>query len=387
MTHAESLCGGAVLSVSQPRVHPRTIPLLRQSFHHPPFRTLLLLVILLFFPCNSSSARTPSKQPLAPLAEESLPSLLLPDGAVCLADSAKPSVCAKRLLRIDKKIMKSHSHSFYGLFDLDGDGSPEVFLDYWRPRLKSDTNYITLLVYKKKHGRYRQFLKLKAESMGYAPGAWFLKDKPHPKAIFMTRYGGSSGTGLFYLSLKKKSLELISGKVFMEGLPVFEDLDGDGHMEIFLPGRSRDRTADPGNAILHWNGKGYDLWWPNWVSTPYVMYARLVDLDKDGRKEIVAVLDPGGATRQNHPDEELAGRELGVWKIVDGMPYLISKTELPASGYLAEPYFTCMPCCEDVQDINLSYTLNLQCDFHDGKLVCGDKQDIKPRTADCEDTP
>ena len=119
-------------------------------------------------------------------------------------------------------------------------------------------------------------------------------EKPHPKAIFMTRYGGSSGTGLFYLNLNKKSLDLISGMFTLKAslsLKIWMEME----WPKSLYGRVDDRS-ETGAAVLHWNGDGYDLWWPNWPSGPYVIYAKLIDLDKNGNKEIVAVLDPAGAS-------------------------------------------------------------------------------------------
>jgi hypothetical protein len=325
------------------------------------------------------------RQPLAPQAKESLPSRLFPDGSVCIVDEKKPNVCAKQLVKVDPSVMKAHSHTFYGVFDLDADGSSEIFLDYWSPSSKRDGDNVVLLVYKKIRGKYRQYLRLKAQSQGYAPGGWFLNEKPHPKAIFMTRYGGSSGTGLFYLNLNKKSLDLISGDIYLEGRPVFEDLDGDGMAEIFIPGRGRDRTSEAGAAILHWNGDGYDLWWPNWHSGPYVIHAQLTDLDKDGRKEIVAVLDPEGASG-NRSDVRVGRRELGIWKIENGTPILAAKSELPESEYLAEPHFSWMPSGK-TNDINLSYTRTLGCNYADGKVICQDEKVLDLQTIESRKIP
>jgi len=353
----------------------------KQALHvSMPLHFLLLLVIGLchIFPCNSLAGQSLS-QPLAPAAKNSLPSRLFPDGSVCLVDERKPNVCLKKMVKVDPRAMKAHSRTFYGVFDLNADGSPDIFLDYWSPFSKLDGDNVVLLVYKKFGGKYRRYLKLRAQSLGYAPGAWFLDENPHPKAIFMTRYGGSSGTGLFYLNLKKKSLDLISGGVYLEGQPIFEDLDGDGMAEIYIPGRGRDRTSEAGAAILHWNGNGYDLWWPNWSSGPYVIYAKLIDLEKDGHKKIVAVLDPGdslasGAVR-------CARRELGIWKIEDGSPVLVSKTELPESMYLGEPHFAWMPS-DGKNDINLSYTRTLGCNYVEGKVICQDDNVLNLQTTE-----
>ncbi|MHC1745495.1 MAG: FG-GAP repeat domain-containing protein [Syntrophobacteraceae bacterium] len=303
-----------------------------------------------------------------------------------MVDERKPSVCAKRLLRVPGTVMKAHSLTFYGVFDLDEDGSPEVFLDYWFPLTKTEEDNVVLLVYKKLQGRYHQYLKLKAQSMGYAPDGWFLKEKPHPKAIFMTRYGGSSGMGLFYLNVKKKSLDLISDGVFIECQPVFEDLDGDGMAEIHLPGRGRDRTSQLGTAILHWNNGGYEVWWPNWPSEPYVMYARLLDLDKDGKKEIVAVLDPSVYSDEDQVDGKFSKRELGVWKVENSKPLPFSKTEIPMAKYLAEPYFSWEPPSEEKPDISLSYTRTLGCVQSEGKIICQDAKELELPTIENKTT-
>jgi hypothetical protein len=161
----------------------------------------------------------------APIGIHSLPSRLFPNRTVCLVDPNSPSVCQKKLMKIPCRILKAHSFSFYGVFDIGGDGSPEIFIDYWSPFDTKNSDQVTLLVYKKIRGKYRQYLKLKAESYGYHPGAWFINESPCPKAILMTRSGGSSGSGLFYLNLKKKSLDLINGSIFLEGYPEFVDLD------------------------------------------------------------------------------------------------------------------------------------------------------------------
>ena len=159
--------------------------------------------------------------------------------------------------------------TFDGIFDLDNDGRPEVFVEYW-PYLG---DHIELLIYKKVGGAYAPYLKLEAETVGYSPAAWFLDESPERKAIFMTRYGGSSGLGLFYLDLKKKSLDLITDDIVLKELPLFEDIDKDGIAEIFLRGRGQDRTSAQGAGILHWKDGAYKLLWPDWGPLPYVIYA------------------------------------------------------------------------------------------------------------------
>lgn len=72
---------------------------------------------------------------------------------------------------------------------------------------------------------------------------------------------------------------------------MLEDIDHDGTAEIVLEGRGYDRTAVNGAALLRWQKDNYRIWWPNWLSLPYVMYAQMTDVDGDGSKEIVAILD------------------------------------------------------------------------------------------------
>lgn len=195
----------------------------------------------------------------------------------------------------------------------------------------------------------------------------------------MTRYGGSGGYGLFYLNWRKRSLELITDEIYLVGDPIFEDLDGDGFVEIFLPGNSTGWRSTWGAAVLRWESNSYKIWWPDWTSQkimesrprpspiniPYVMYARLVDLEDDGQKEIVAVLDAGGESQL---------RELGVWKLAKGTFTLADKVALPdwdmiwseivnivttsngAEIYLSDP---------DKKGI-------LRCVFFKGKITCAE---------------
>ena len=327
---------------------------------------LFLISVFGFLSANDSSATTINS---IPLGEGSLPARLFANGTVCLVDATKPSVCRKKLVKIPQRVRKAHSATFYGVFDVDGDGSPEIFLDYWSPFGLQDNDNVVLLVYKKIRGKYRQYLKLKAETYGYHPGAWFLFESPHPKAVFMTRYGGSSGSGLFYLNLKNKSLDLISGPVFLEGHPEFVDLDGDGMAEVFLPGRGRDRTSQPGAAVLHWKDKGYEVWWPDWSGIPTVVYATLADLDNDGRKEIVAVLEPAKIDFDEYDDgKTLSPRELAVWKVSKQGLSLFSRSNLPDAQSLSEPYFGRVPPFSS--GIELTYFKTIGCMLKNGKMEC-----------------
>jgi len=107
----------------------------KQAFHNSTLSNILLLFglgLYLLFPCKSFADRS-FTGPLAPEARESLPSRLFPDGWVCMVDERRSSVCAKRLVKVDPKVTKAHSRAFCGVFDLNADGLPEIFLDYWSP--------------------------------------------------------------------------------------------------------------------------------------------------------------------------------------------------------------------------------------------------------------
>jgi hypothetical protein len=339
--------------------------------HGPAF--VLSLTALLCFLASAASFAAENRS--IPKGVGSLSSRLLDDGSVCAINPDRPSECRKRLLKIPRSINRQKFLTFYGLSDVDNDGNPEVFLDYW-PGLE---DHVVLLVYKKKRGTYRLWLHLKAETMGYAPAAWFLNEPPHPKAIFMTRYGGSSGDGLFYLDLNKKSLDLISGNVYLENQPTVEDIDGDGMAEIFLPGRGRDRTGQSSAAVLHWKDEAYQMWWPDWPSLPYVIYAELVDIDRDGIKEIVAVLEPEEFDDRKYVQlETKMSRKLGVWKLKDDVLAPISIIPLPDSDHISYPTLGGIHQAVDGVTIDLEYTdsSGLTCTLTNATVSCtGDRRE------------
>ncbi|MGD0118885.1 MAG: hypothetical protein ABSD30_12525, partial [Candidatus Binatus sp.] len=192
---------------------------------------------------------------------------------------------------------------------------------------------MALLVYRNTGSGYQRYLTLNAPTAGYGSGdAWFL-DESVRKAIFETRCGGSSGDCLFYLDLRKRSLELLSDDYFIEGTPTFEDIDHDGNAEIFVPARGRDRTAGQGAVILRWTGNTYRVWWPNWKAPPpYVIHAQLAYVGGDHLREIVAVLDPGANVYNGSP-----ARQLAVLRLVAGEWHLVAKTALPPSDGIADP--------------------------------------------------
>ncbi|WP_331960912.1 hypothetical protein [Candidatus Binatus sp.] len=320
--------------------------------------TARLLIILAFIGCsfvgaNAGTLRTFSVTDVVRKASGvgSQPAVILRDGTVCAIEANDHSQCTSlgTLPASDAKIIgDSRTANFDGVFNLLGDGVPQVFVDYWpqynapdclapynqtpyRPGEKTGCDAIALLVYRYSGGGYQRYLTLSAPTEGYAPGAWFLDESPR-KAVFQTRCGGSSGECLFYLDLHKHSLEPISDYYFLEGEPVFEDLDHDGNAEIFIPARGRDRTAAQGAAILRWTGTTYRVWWPDWERPPYVIYAQIAQVGGDGFKEIVAVLDT-----RNDSIWGPSARELAVWKLAAGKWCLVAKTTLSPSDETGFP--------------------------------------------------
>jgi hypothetical protein len=306
----------------------------------------------------------------------SIPGALLRDGTVCITPTEDSLEC-RQLAKLSRETvdeLKWPSTFFDGIYDLDNSGDPEIFFDYWpvnnepncpaQYRAKDDPwgqcNAIALLVYKKIGGSYRQYAVLNARTMGYSPGAWFLTESPLRKAIFFTRCGGSSGGCLFYLNWKERKLEPISNDLYMIEPPAFEDVDGDGFSEIFVTARGYDRTAENGAALLRWKDGTYRVWWPTSGPPPYVISARVVDVDQSRQKEIVAVLDP----EAGYPRESTR-RELGIWRLVSGNWSLVAMNEIPgvqdADWMIAYPELFSVTPNADGADIALT--------CHGGSLI------------------
>ena len=312
----------------------------------------------------------------------SIPGAILKDGTVCITQTEK-SIRCRPLATIPREVVATFGKEpgfFDGIYDLDNSGAPEVFFDYWpssddpncpkQDREGSDTrcDAIALLVYKKSDGTYREYAKLNAPTQGYSPGAWFLSESPLRKALFQTRCGGSSGDCLFYLDWKNRALDSIADGLFMIEEPQILDLYGDGHHEIFLTARGYDRTAEQGAALLRWKDDTYRVWWPTWDSPPYVIYARLVKVDGDDRRDIVAVLDTG---EQGYKESTL--RELGIWKLTDGSWSLADKTKIPDSQAIGSPELADIKPGAGGAEVALAYDggTTVTCRYQDRKIACG----------------
>jgi hypothetical protein len=307
----------------------------------------------------------------------SIPGSLFSDGTVCIVDRTTQTRCKEKLTRIPNKILQEEFLTFYGIFDLDSDGSPEIFLDYWPGGFNT-----FLLVFKRLGTEYSLHWKLEAESLGYAPMAWFLEESPVRKALIRTRSGGSSGDGLYYLDPKTESLELISDGIYLEEDPVFEDVDQDGNSEILLRGRGRDRTSQQGAALLSWEQGTYRILWPDWsASSPYVIYADLVDVDGDGRKEIIAVVEPEGFDSNRYSQEEYeAAREVVVWKRRGDLFEVFAKKELPRARHISAPVLSRISSVLGGAEIHLDYFdhRGVKCTFGNGALTCEEMAEPQP---------
>jgi hypothetical protein len=294
---------------------------------------LIFFAMLFFVAPSASSSAQRTIRPEEILArtggENSLRGAILSDGTVCAFENAASEKC-RPLLSIPPAVTNAFGEGiafFDGIFDLDRSGAPAVFIDYWPDsddpncpsQYESKTNgasgcwAVTLLVYKKSGPTYDEYMALHAPTEGHSPGAWFIDESPLRQAIFKTRYGGSSGNGLFYLNWKKRELELITDDFYMIDSPDFEELDKDGKAEIFVTARGHDRTAKQGVALLRRQEDSYVLWWPKFRA-PYVMYAQLVPVAGDVRQEIMAVLDPGTKNPLGRTGASRTGRMEAGWR-------------------------------------------------------------------------
>lgn len=283
-------------------------------------KALLNLILLSIASLSRAEVIDPAQVIARASGAGSIPGALLRDGTVCITQTKNGLECRKLTRLSDDVVGKFHDDyaSFDGIFDLDNDGAPQIFIDYWSEPDKTDL--VKLLVFKKAGGGYEQYMSVSAPTFGYAPMAWFINEAPTRKMVLQPRCGGSSGECLYYLDFQKRALKPIDDDIFIEQGVTIKDIDGDGTAEIFVKARGRDRTAAQGAALYHWRNDNYKLWWPTGSSGKYIVYAEIADLDGDGKNEIVAVVDPKGDSRL---------RELSVWKLSEGAWRLVGTAKLP----------------------------------------------------------
>jgi hypothetical protein len=198
-----------------------------------------------------------------------------------------------------------------GFFDMDKDGYPEFF------RAEFDT----IWVFKRKESvkgkipkhhslpswfplpnRHRWLVWAKiGVGDGYCPTLTFITepDQKQPRKVVAWIKNSSSGGFLFVLSPDGRRLIPFNsggwkGLDFWREVMSVEDLDHDGVCEVIARGRSYERTSPGHIGIYKWDGRTYQLWWTSPRKGEYVVDAKMCDLDGDGTKEIVAVLDLKG---------------------------------------------------------------------------------------------
>jgi hypothetical protein len=104
------------------------------------YRSIVLLFMLACF--------LPSPGPCAeitnpiPFGKGSLPSRFFPDRKVCLIDAETPDICKKKLVRLPRPVLKAREVTFYGVFDLDGDGRRDGPVLFSRIKLP-DSKYLS----------------------------------------------------------------------------------------------------------------------------------------------------------------------------------------------------------------------------------------------------
>ncbi len=214
----------------------------------------------------------------------------------------------------------------YGFFDMDKDGYPEFFRaefdTIWvlkrKESIKGKLNKHQPLPSWFSHPDRSQWVVWAKIGVGdgYCPNLTFITEHnpKQPRKVVAWVKNSSSGGFLFVLSPDgRRLIPFDSGKWnghdFWREIAMVEDLDRDGICEIIAAGRSYDRTSPGRIGIYKWDGRTYRLWWTSPRKGEYVVDAKICDLDEDGTKEIVAVLDLKGQSNL---------RALAVYKLTSG---------------------------------------------------------------------
>lgn len=225
-------------------------------------------------------------------------------------------------------------HPNTGFFDFDGDGCGEFFAAkgfyLWifkrrenvRVKRLPPQTYPSWFLMPK--SQWVLWGKIPLEGF-YAELSFFTEPDPHqPRKVVVWEKHSTSGGPCLLLSRDGRRLHPFT-KDEWHGVERVEDLDHDGVCELILDGgRSWYREPPAHKGIYKWDGRTYRLWWPTEKRDGYVLYSEVQDLDGDGTKDIVAVLDTKGA--QGH---ESPFRALVVYRLQQGRYRKVVQCPLP----------------------------------------------------------
>jgi hypothetical protein len=218
------------------------------------------------------------------------------------------------------------------LADVDGDGRAErVGL------LRGEPGQTGLVVERRAARGWTPWLAVAVPGVPRGAELWVLDEQPR-QVLFLA--GAACGSLLYRLETASAALVPVADSLCLAAEPRIEDVDGDGRCELFLRADGGNRTARVGAALYRWDGARYRQVWPDWQGLPYAMYAVLDDLDRDGTREILAVLEPETfSPRAYYEGWQKGKRLLGAWTITAGGVHRTSQLDLPNSDFRPEPTF------------------------------------------------
>jgi hypothetical protein len=146
-------------------------------------------------------------------------------------------------------------------------------------------------------------------------------DPQQPRKVVIWVEHSSPGGQCLLLSRNGRQLIPFTAGEWI-GIDSVEDLDHDGICELILEGHNL--RAPAVKAIYKWDGKIYRLWWMPEKRDGHLLDATLCDLDGDGTKEIVALLDLKGAAYNSTPF-----RALSIYRLEHGRYHKVTQIRLP----------------------------------------------------------
>ncbi len=265
------------------------------------------------------------------VGEGSLPAHLDPDGTVWLREPDGGR--GRELLRLPDSLLadwrSAPAFRLEGVYDLDGDGRPEVYVQYWLPDYREwppgephhDDGWdepwdaVVKVVELRDTGRgYAPARTLFARSGGFAPGTWFYRDGAQRRALF--RVHASEGEGASYYQLAPGSSRWQASEATQtEDAPAVAPIvlaAGEGRpCELAIPGPWR---------IVRWRASGGDVLWPR--GEDKVACQDLRAFDAGGRTALVALVTTESSGADAQADDscpfalDVFERREGEWRKV-----------------------------------------------------------------------